>query len=37
MIRTNNLGTFNNYVDPILPNFDPLPLMWTKMDILHTI
>ena len=24
MIRTNNLGTFNNYVDPILSNFDPL-------------
>ena len=27
---------FNNYVDPVLSNFDPHPLEWTKMVILHT-
>ena len=26
-------GAFNNYVDQILTNFDPLPLEWTSMDI----
>ena len=31
-------GAFNNYVDQILPNFDPLPPRVDKdMDILHTI
>ena len=30
-------GAFNNYVDQILPNFDPHPLEWTEMDILHTL
>ena len=29
-------GAFNNYVDQILPNFDPTPLEWTKLDVLHT-
>ena len=30
-------GPFNNYVDQISPNFDPLPpLKWTIVDILHT-
>ena len=24
-------GAFNNYVDQILPNFDPTPLEWTKI------
>ena len=29
-------GAFNNYVDQIIPNFNPLPpLECTKMDILH--
>ena len=29
-------GSFNNYVDQILPNFAPLsPLEWTIVDILH--
>ena len=28
-----NKGSFNNYVDQILPNFDPLPLEWTIVDI----
>ena len=29
-------GSFNNYVDQILPNFDPsLSLEWTIVDILH--
>ena len=27
---------FNNYVDPDLSNFDPHPLEWTKIVILHT-
>ena len=28
-------GAFNNYVDQILTNFDPLPpLEWTSVDIL---
>ena len=31
-----SLGSFNNYVDQILPNFDPLPLEGTNMDILRT-
>ena len=32
------LGAFNNYVDQILPNFDPTsPLADKKKDILHTI
>ena len=31
-----NRGAFNNYVDQILPNFDPLPRKWTIVDILHT-
>ena len=31
-------GAFNNYVDPMLPNFDPTPppLEWTKLDLLYT-
>ena len=30
-------GSFNNYVDKILPNFDPLPLLeWANVDNLHT-
>ena len=32
-----HLGASNNYVDQSLPHFDPHPLEWTKMDILHTI
>ena len=28
---------FNNYVGHILPNFNPSPLEWTNMVILHTI
>mgnify|MGYP006975731902 CR=1 FL=1 len=31
-----NKGAFNNYVDQIWTNFDPLsPLEWTSVDILH--
>ena len=37
-VRISDNGTFNNYVEQILPNLDPpTPLEWTKMDILHTI
>ena len=31
------LGSFINYVHKILPNFDPYPLEWTNLEILHTI
>ena len=31
-------GSFNNNINQILPNFNPLPpLEWTNMDILKTI
>ena len=34
-------GSFINYVDQIIPNFDtkppPLLLEWTKMDKIHTL
>ena len=30
-------GAFNNYVNQILPNFDPHPREWTKIDILNTV
>ena len=30
-------GHSNNYVDKVLTNFDPLPLEWTIVDILHDI
>jgi hypothetical protein len=33
--RKKQKGSFNNYVDQILPNFDPFPLEWTIVDILH--
>ena len=28
-------GSFNNYVDQSLPNFDPSLFEWTIVDILH--
>ena len=35
---TSGMGAFNNYVDQSLPNYAaPLPLEWTKMNILHTV
>ena len=34
LLSTWNKGAFNNYVDQILTNFDPLPpLEWTSVDI----